>query len=160
MAANAGRTPAPPALKLVKGRGNGKDSGGRDVAPTIAFARSVPDKPEGLTDDASRMWDSIVNEVGGLNLLKPLDGFALEAACEAYSRWRAAKMHRVRFAEGIDSDGLLSATSQGIGVAPIVRVEAEAAREFRGWCAEFGLTPAAENKLAADANPPATGDLF
>ena len=30
----------------------------------------------------------------------------------------------------------------------LLRIEAEASREFRAWCAEFGLTPAAEVKLS------------
>jgi phage terminase small subunit len=48
----------------------------------------------------------------------------------------------------------------GVGVSPLVRVESEASREFRAWCSEFGLTPAAEAKLSADVAAADSGDLF
>lgn len=154
--ANAGRKPSAH-LKLVdSGRGAGRDSGGRKIPDTPAFRRAVPAKPDDLTPVASRMWDAVVAELPRLELLKPLDAFALEVGCETYARWHEAKRLRLR-GEG---SGLLAKTSQGVGVSPLVRVESEASREFRAWCAEFGLTPAAEVKLAAAQDPSNGPDLF
>lgn len=103
------------------------------------------------------MWDAIVAELPRVDLLKPLDGFALEVGCETYARWYHAKEARLKQA----NHGLLAKTSQGVGVSPLVRVEAEASRDFRAWCSEFGLTPAAESKLvAAGGDPGGNGDLF
>lgn len=155
-AANAGRK-ASSHLRLVdSGRGEGRDSGGRKIPETPAFGRAVPAKPEGLSEVAERMWDAIVAELPKLQILKPLDAFALEVGCETYARWHAAKRLRLER----DGSGLLAKTSQGVGVSPLVRVESEASREFRAWCAEFGLTPAAEVKLAAAQDPSNGAELF
>lgn len=140
--ASAGRKPRPTHLKLAEGRGNGRDSGGRVVPDLPPFKRAIPEKPDDLTAAASRFWDRIVEDLTHADSLKPLDGFAMEALCESYSRWHEAKTQRA-------AGPLLAETSQGMGVSPLVRVEAEASREFRSWCAEFGLTPAAEMKLAS-----------
>lgn len=155
-AANAGRTARPAHLKLMNGRGNGTDSGGRAVPPPPNFSRAVPEKPADLSPPAAAMWDKIIEELPKANLLKPLDGFALQVGCETFARWYEAK--RLRLTQ--PNAGLLAKTSQGMGVSPLVRVESEASREFRAWCAEFGLTPAAEVKLSATLDPADNGDLF
>jgi P27 family predicted phage terminase small subunit len=84
---------------------------------------------------------------------------ALEMACETYSRWHDAR--RVRFEMALDSEvpghGLLGVNSQGLVAAPWVGIEERAAKDFRAWCNEFGLTPAAEMKLAT-TDPKAPGD--
>jgi P27 family predicted phage terminase small subunit len=148
--AAAGRTPKPAHLKLAGGRGNGTDSGGRVVPEPPPFKRAPPVKPDDLSPAASRMWDQVVEGLGSVDSLKSIDSFALEALCEAYARWHTAKTERL-------ADGLTTFTSQGQGVNPLVRVEAEASREFRAWCSEFGLTPAAEMKIAG-AGDDAGGD--
>lgn len=155
--AASGRKSAPAHLKLVKGRGNGRDSGGRVVPPPPPFARSIPAKPDDLSPAASAMWDAIVAALPDAHLLKPIDGYALQVGCETFARWYEAK--KMRLAQ--PQNGLLSKNSQGLVVSPLVRVESEASREFRAWCAEFGLTPAAEVKISAggDAARDAS-DLF
>lgn len=137
----AGRKPAPAALKLLQGVGNGRDSGGRPVGSVPAFKRVPPAKPEDLSAEAGALWDAVVAELGRLDVLKPLDGPALQMACETYARWCEA--HRKR-----QNAGLLSENSQGTVTAPWVGIEERAAREFRIFCAEFGWTPAAEARLA------------
>lgn len=154
--ANAGRKARPAHLKLLDGRGNGTDSGGRAVPEPPPFERGLPVKPDDLSPIASEMWDRIVAALPKANLLKPLDAFALQVGCETFARWYDAK--RLRLAQ--PNSGLLAKTSQGMGVSPLVRVESEASREFRAWCAEFGLTPAAEVKLSASVDPADNGDLF
>lgn len=153
--AAAGRKPNAH-LKIVSGRTAGTDSGGRQIPELPNFARSVPTKPDGLSEVAGRMWDAIIAEMPKADLLKPLDGFALEVGCETYARWHAAKTLRM----ARDSDGLLAKTSQGVGVSPLVRIESEASRDFRSWCAEFGLTPASEVKIAGAQEGNGGGDLF
>lgn len=160
--AAAGRKGAPAHLKLAGGRNAGKDSGGRPVAPPPPFARSVPTKPDDLSPAADRMWDAVVASLPDANLLKPLDGFALQVGCETWARWYEAKAARLRQAAagGGPLAGLLGKNSQGVIISPLVRIESEASRDFRAWCAEFGLTPAAEVKLSAGADGAGDGDLF
>lgn len=146
------RVKTPARLKVIEGRGNGRDSGGRVITQPPAFKRLPPDKPEGMSEVASTHWDRLVDELARLELLKPVDGGALEMACEAYARWHAAREFRLR-------NGILGANSQGTIRNPAVVVEEAAEKAYRAWCHEFGMTPAAESALVppesndADDNP-------
>lgn len=158
--ANKGRrgttVPTPAKLKLLEGRGHGRDSGGRLVQEPPAFKRLPPAKPDDLSEDAAQLWDQFVAELSRLSLVKPLDGAALEILCETYARWKRAKRERI---------DLITKGAHGGRVAdPLVGIEERASKDFRAWCAEFGLTPAAEAKLSTpdadggdDANPFADG---
>lgn len=145
MARTASQSPAatPRGLRLVQGRSPGKDSGGRPVEPEVPFTREPPAKPDHLDDDGSWLWDEVIEHMTGVGLLKPLDAASLEAVCETFSRWREAVRMR-------KEQGLLHTNSQGRTAAPWVGIEERAGREFRAWCAEYGMTPAAEKHLASD----------
>lgn len=148
MAANAGRKAAPAGLKLIEGRGKGRDSGGREVKPAPGFRRLPPERPDGLGPAAALVWDQLVGELQRLQLLKPIDGPALQMACEAYVRWQAA-------VDQLAAEGMTYTSDSGlVKLHPLVGVAERAAAEYRAWCAEFGLTPAAESKLTA----PESGD--
>lgn len=136
-------------LKLVEGRGNGRDSGGRKIKTPPAFHRVTPDKPKFLSPHAAQLWDRVVDELPRLGLLKDLDGPALEMLCETYGVWRDAVDLRKGAKEAAPrTGGLMNSNSQGLVTAPWLKVEHEAAREFRALCGEFGLTPSAEMRLA------------
>lgn len=145
--AAAGRKSAHPNLKLMQGRSEGRDSGGRKIEPPPDFIREPPIKPEDLSEDASWMWDQIVMQMGSTGVLKPLDAYALEVICETFARWREAVRQR-------QESGLLASNSQGRVSAPWVGIEERAGRDFRAWCSEFGLTPAAEKNLTAESDGP------
>jgi P27 family predicted phage terminase small subunit len=154
MAANAGRKSAPPGLKLLQGRGPGRDSGGREVKPTPGFRRLPPTKPAELSPGAALVWDELVAELQRLQLLKPIDGLALQMACEAYVRWREAS-------EQLAAEGMTYTSDTGLRkLNPLVGVVERAASEFRAWCAEFGMTPAAESKLASPEGGPGEENPF
>jgi len=146
---NSGRRPKPAPLKLIEGRGNGRDSGGRKVPTPPMFTRIPPEKPDHLTPYASEIWDRIVQDLPKLGLLKEVDGPSLEMLCETYSRWRVAvEMRMAAQKQAPGTKGLIAKNSQGFVIAPWVNAETQASKEFRAWCAEYGLTPAAEMKLA------------
>lgn len=176
MAANAGRKSKPTNLKLLEGRGQGRDSGGRKVKSGPGFRRLPPKKPAGMSPVAAELWDELVEELQRLQLTKPVDGPALEMLCEAYSRWHQARAMRLHGTTAIPTglteddaevviptvEGLLGKNSQGWVAAPWVGIEERAAKEYRAWCAEFGLTPAAEAKVGGageddDADNPFSG---
>lgn len=150
-AAQSGSPPTPAPLKLLEGRSPGRDSGGRPVKTPPSFRRIPPKKPADLSPYAVEMWDMIVAELPRVGLLKELDGFALRIGCETYARWREAVDMRISYGSANpDLGGLVARNSQGLVAAPWVGIEERASRDFRSWCAEFGLTPAAEMKLAKD----------
>lgn len=153
--AHSKRKPAPAALRIINGQGPRKrdgvptDSAGRPIEQSIDFERRAPEKPEELSPDAEWLWDKVVKQMTEIGLLKPLDAYALEVACENFARWREAVRQRQQHA-------LLGKNSQGVVTAPWIGIEERASREFRAWCSEFGITPAAENNLKMESE--ARGD--
>lgn len=148
-----GRKPNTRPLKLLHGRSEGTDSGGRKVPETLNFVRIPPKRPEHLGEHAIELWDRIVAELPKLGLLKDIDGPSLEMACETYQRWREAVEMRQTFAKNAPGTrGIIARNSQGWTVAPWVQAEAQASKEFRQWCAEYGLTPSAEMRLAGPSS--------
>lgn len=133
--------PKPPALKLVEGRGNGRDSGGRKVNLPPGFVRLPPEPPEILDGDALAEWQRVVPELQRLQLTKPIDAASLTAYCLTWQRLCDAQ--RV-----VAEEGLLAVNSQGRGRHPAVAIVEAASKELRAWAAEFGLTPSAENRVA------------
>jgi P27 family predicted phage terminase small subunit len=68
-------------------------------------------------------------------------------------------------AEGPEVDrirgyGLLGTNSQGVTRAPWIAIIEAASKELRAWCAEFGFTPSAENKLSVREADDAEDDPF
>lgn len=147
--ANAGRKARPPHLRLVEGRGPGRDgqprdSGGRPLPDTPSFEREAPGRPGHLKGDAAWLWDQVVEQMTSRGLLKPIDGPSLEVMCQTFARWRDAVRQR-------ENHGALGKNSQGVVTAPWVGIEERASKEFRAWCAEYGITPAAEKNLRTEA---------
>lgn len=137
-----GRPRRSPALKLVP---QDAEAGTEASSPLAGSPAGAPVKPEGMSADASELWDLVVSQMATTGLLRPLSGPALEVACETFAQWReAVRMRRER--------GLTAVGSQGVGVGPWVRIEQQAGKEFRAWCAEYGITPAAERKLAVESS--------
>lgn len=143
--ANAGGAKIPNHLRILNGRGTRADgletdSGGRPIQPGPEFARALPEKPAELSPDAGWLWDRVIDQMKDIGLLKPIDAAALEAACETFARYReAVRLRR--------ENALLGKNSQGVVAAPWIGIEERASKEFRAWCAEFGITPAAERNL-------------
>jgi P27 family predicted phage terminase small subunit len=147
--------PRPTRLKLIEGRGEGRDSGGRKVKQTPGFVRLPPDPPEWLPAEARAEWDRIVPELQRLELLKPIDRSSLTAYCMSWQRFFDA-------CKDIAEGKVTTRGSQGQLVKhPSVMVAESASKELRAWAGEFGLTPSAEQRLAgfgadnaaADENP-------
>lgn len=135
--------PRPAGLKLIEGRGNGRDSGGRPVKQVPGFVRLPPEAPEWLPAEARAEWERVVPELSRLQLTKPVDRAALTAYCLTWDRL-------VRAQRTLEDDGgsVLSRNSQGVVRHPAVAVIEAASKDLRAWCAEFGFTPSAEQKVA------------
>lgn len=150
MTAATGRTKAPRGLRIIQGKGTNAagqhlDSGGRVIEAGHNFKRLLPEKPGTLSPDAEWMWDLVCQQLERMEILKPLDAASLEVACETYARWKEAVRMRLE-------RGFLSENSQGMVTAPWVGIEERAAKDFRAWCSEYGLTPAAEGKLISNGD--------
>lgn len=143
----------PAALQLLKGRGNGTDSGGRKVKEPPAFRRVPPEAPEWLSDEARAEWDRVVPGLVRLDILKEEDRAVLAAYCETWASFVAAS-------ETVAREGMTIEAKQGTLAHPAVGIARNAGRELRAFAGQFGLSPVAEMALgrvsddgAEDSNP-------
>jgi P27 family predicted phage terminase small subunit len=149
-----GRTAQPAALKLIGGRGNGRDSGGRVVNPGPAFRRIPPKPPTWLSREAAAEWRRVVPGLQRLDLLKEEDRAVLAAYCETWAQFVEATRTVTR--EGI-TDEVTTISASGSETTrtvphPAVAIARSAGRELRAFAAQFGLTPSSEQALARGAD--------
>lgn len=132
----------PAALRLLTGRRDGQDSGGRKVAAPPPFIREPPKPPTWLCLEARAEWRRVAPGMTRLDLLKPEDRAAFAAYCECWAQF-------VQATKAIQADGLTMAGAMGGLVAhPAVAIARNAQRELRSWCVQFGLTPVSEGSLS------------
>jgi P27 family predicted phage terminase small subunit len=149
-----GRTAQPAALKLLKGRGEGVDSGGRPVHKGPAFRRIAPNPPTWLSREAAAEWRRVVPGLQRLDLLKEEDRAVLAAYCETWSVFVSAT--RLVTLEGVMTESVTvrpdGSESRRPMANPAVAIARNAGRELRGFAAQFGLTPSTEQALAKAAD--------
>lgn len=134
----------PAALKLLNGRGNGKDAAGRKVKVAPAFRRISPVAPDWLSPVAAVEYARVVEELARLDLLKETDGPSLVAYCETWAEFVAASLELQAWGR------LTIEAKQGEIPHPAVSIRRNAGRELRSWAGQFGLTPVAEQTLGRD----------
>lgn len=136
------RTAEPVQLRLLKGRGNGTDSGGRKLPEPLGVERKAPTAPPGLSLEAKKEWKRVVPLLKAQECIKELDRATLATYCESWAEWVAANAE-------LQTHGRLTIeAAQGEIPHPAVRIRREAAREIRALSALFGLSPAHEQVLA------------
>lgn len=114
--------------------------GGRRRAPRTT---GEPARPAGLSAAARALWAELVPALVASGVAGAIDAPALEAMCEAFAEYRAARKIRARsLAEKRQRQMLVNG----------------ALREWRALAARFGLTPADRAKLEVEqdgetANP-------
>lgn len=131
----------PANLKLLHGRGEGKDSGGRPVKQGPGFKKTAPNPPIWLEGEALDLWRRITPELVRLDLLKEGDAEVLATYCELWVDFVEATATLKREGYYIDA-------RQGTLKHPAVGIKHQAARELRAIAAHFGLTPSTEQALA------------
>jgi P27 family predicted phage terminase small subunit len=135
----SGPPPEPFQLRLLKG-----NPGKRPLRPEPPAARptELPPAPELLDEIGAAEWRRTGSELLRLRLLSVLDLAVLEAYCDAYSRWRAARAV-------LATSTLTVKGSHGNPVAnPLIRVSEVAAKNMLRSAAELGCTPTARTRLA------------
>ncbi|MEV6226857.1 phage terminase small subunit P27 family [Saccharopolyspora shandongensis] len=144
------RTAQPAALKLLHGRGNGTDSGGRKVATGPGFRRIAPEAPEWLSPEAAAEWGRVVPGLQRLDILKEEDRAVLAAYCETWARF-------VEATRDVQTNGLTitnrstrkdGTESEWTTTNPAVGIAKAAGTELRAFAAHFGLTPSTEAALS------------
>lgn len=154
----SGPPPRPAALKLLNGRNDHTDSGGRAVDDVPFKREPMGPPPEDLTEAEAAVWEQLSPELDRLEITKAADRPAFERLVKAIVRGREAD-------EDISANGIVEYGAKGGRIKnPAVTVAEQASREIRMWAQEFGLTPSAENRISAakmdpdgDSNPYAEG---
>jgi len=143
-----GPAPDPVPLKILKGRGNGRDSMGRPIPAVPKFNRGAPDPPPWLDPEAAALWARVAPSLERLDLIKDEDAESFAAYCTAWSRFVAAVKTYQR--EGLTAT---NPSSGRISTHPAVHVAMAAGRNLLRYAQEFGLTPAAELNLGKPPRP-------
>lgn len=167
------RRPGPPPLpaNVVRIRGNASKLSERELEEREAAevkARPLrPGPPAHLSPYARECWQRIAPELEHLGLLTVLDGPGFGLACETYAlAMYALDELRPKKADGtpdlrkkrpelLDVD---RAHGQMTKKSPAFAIYAQASREFRAWCVEFGLSPSARASLRPGARPTGSGE--
>ncbi len=143
----SGRIPRPAKLKIVEGRAEGRDSGGRRIPLPPAFER-VPPEPTDLVQripHAAQVWERVVADLGPLGLLKNADQDVLEAFCLLCFRWRRATVQSA--SEPLVLRNELSGRSYK---NPIVTVVEGAEQAMHRFAQLLGVSPSTEQRLRSE----------
>ncbi|WP_236595990.1 phage terminase small subunit P27 family [Paenibacillus sp. EPM92] len=103
-------------------------------------------RPTWLDAVGKKMWESIMEELAAVDLITNVDVYALALACDAYSKY-------VKASKDIKKEGLVVEHKNAIGAVnkvpnPNVAIAQKYATQFKSFCSEFGLSPAARARLA------------
>ena len=144
-----GTKPKPTQLKLIEGN-RGKRPLNRKEARTIP---ALPAPPPHLTADALEEWHRVAHWLHQIGLLSEVDRAALAAYAQSYGRWVQAERAIAKMAEKDQlTGGLMIKTTNGNAIQnPLVGTANKAAADMMRYAAEFGMTPSARTRIAAEA---------
>lgn len=149
--ATGGVKPKPTHLKVLNGRGDGKDSAGRQIKKPPRFVRKAPGAPTWMSREAKAEWRRVVPELERLKLVKQAMRGGLAAYCVTWARFVQAQ-------RTLDDKGLTYEAAQGWIPRPEVAIVKACTQELRQWASEFGLTPTSEGRLSVPDEPPEDED--
>jgi P27 family predicted phage terminase small subunit len=139
-----GRKRQPTQLKLVKGNPGKRPLNEREPKPR----RVIPSPPAHLTDEARVHWGRFSLLLDRMGVLTEADAAALEQVCLLYQEMielRQVVREKGRFYVTTNKDD-----NEMIRPHPAVAMVADCDRRFRGYLAEFGLTPAARSRVVGE----------
>lgn len=153
----------PTALKLLKGRAPGLDSGGRVVPEDVYASRQGREMmiPDFVLDNPAALeeWNRVAPTLSALNLTKPEDAVTFGVYCSAVAVFsQAAKTLHKQGLTYMTTVGLPDGSTQQKPIPnPHWRIQKEAAEQLLKFAKEYGLTPVASAHLTK-AKADAVGD--
>ena len=134
-----GRKPLPTAMKVLAGNPGKRALNRQEATPR----RTLPRAPQHLDEEARAEWKRSSRELWEAGLLTAVDRAALAAYCQAFSRWAQAERK-------VKQEGMVIVTMQGNVVqSPYVSIANRAMELMMKAAAEFGMTPSARTRVAA-----------
>lgn len=147
----AGRPRKPTKLKVLEGnRGHRKLTPEAEPEPMPG----IPPTPTGMSAWGKRIWRDVTTELDRLNMLTTVDAGALEAAIlgadQAHTADRAVRKFIARVNSGKAS------REDFYHLSVMNNVSKKGWNQYKGFCTEFGLTPASRSRLSTDSAPAKT----
>lgn len=139
---SGGHNRKPTKLKATQGNAGKRKSNAREPRP------GVPEVPAELKGEALAEWKRIVPVLEKMAVLTTADGAALAAYCRLHALNLKAELAIAKY-------GIVIAKVDDAGVStlkknPAVAIVEATSRLIRSFLQEFGLTPAARSKVAAN----------
>ncbi len=139
--ARTGRPKTPTNIRILNGNPGKRPLPQNEPKPNP----TAPAKPAWLTGDGAKMWGRLAPELERLGLLTVIDGEAFAGACQSWGTY-------VKCQRDIKKHGLTyEYENKGGGVneieRPQVKIGQKSLDQFRAFCSEFGLTPAARTRI-------------
>lgn len=155
----AGRPPIPTALKLVSGNPGKRPLSEKEPAP----AASPSQAPKDLGGDALACWKRLFPILTNMGVMTVADREALAETCRCYGELSAARRSLAQPLLAPDPDDpakLIEVAAAGDAVfrtlsrdgvpvkpRPELAIIEAAARRYRDYLIQFGLTPAARSRV-------------
>lgn len=138
--ATRGRKPTPTAIKMLEGNPGKRALNKNEPKPT----KKAPRCPAWLEDEAKKEWKRMGKILEQMGLLTDMDMAAFAGYCQAYARWKEAE-------EFLTQHGSIVRTPNGyLQQVPQVTIAQTNLKIVLRFCEQFGLTPSARSRIAAD----------
>ena len=116
--------------------------------------------PEELNEWGIRLWNDLFKEYGKVNLITRLDLGSLLMMCNEFGTY--CESDDLIKAQGLQVEvEVYNKNGEVVGtktdVNPMLRVRDNAAKQYKMFCVEFGLTPVSRAKISAP-KPESKGD--
>jgi P27 family predicted phage terminase small subunit len=137
----SGPNKKPTALKVLEG-----NPGKRPLPQNEPKPKPIaPECPEWLIGEGKKMWNRLSSEMERIGLLTVIDGEAFAAACQAWKIFVECQQY-------INNNGLTYEYENKGGAVneierPQVKIGQKSLDQFRAFCSEFGLSPAARTRI-------------
>jgi P27 family predicted phage terminase small subunit len=149
------RGPPPTPSVILRTRDSRIWSDGRR-GPEFTPPPGEPEKPRGLSKQASRIWDAVVPMLARNGILAKIDGPTLERYVTTFALWRIEKrkverrgtLYMEERDAGQDRKGR-RLTEKIPKRSPVVGVFMELSRELGRLEAQFGMSPASRARILA-----------
>lgn len=141
-----GRKPTPTHLKLIRGNPGRRPVSLDQFRPPAA----IPTCPRHLKGEARKEWLRVTKLLDACQMIAEVDRGALAMLCTCWGRHvNAEEMIEKANAQAPGSFGLFVKSPNGMAIqSPWLAVSNRSMEMYRGWCAEFGITPASRARVA------------
>lgn len=135
-----GRKPIPTAMKIAAGNPGKRPLNTNEPKPR----KKIPPCPDFLDEEGRRQWKRTAKLLANSRIITELDGAALAAYCQAWSRWIWAEKHLQKYGPVI-----LSPDKKYPMHSPYLSIANKSMEQVLRFLTEFGMTPSSRSRISA-----------